>query len=192
MDIRNKDREKSGLEVHVETNQLVRQCIDGDYEAFGKLYTCWVMPIYRYVFYQVKDKMTAEDITEEVFMKAWQAIGSCKGKEATFSSWLYRIAHNQVVDVFRHEQRQVSLEATAIDCFPSVTPDMGVNLQLEEILQEIAGMPQSQKQVLLLKFIEGLSNPEISQIMGKSEGAIRILQMRALQTLRSKFPPEDL
>ena len=80
---------------------LVKRAIGGDFAAFGYLYGIYLDRIYRYVFYKVKDKMTAEDITEEVFLKAWKAINSCKGKERTFSSWLYRIAHNHIIDIFR-------------------------------------------------------------------------------------------
>ena len=77
---------------------LVDQAASGNFNAFGQLYEMFLDKIYRYAYYQVKDKMTAEDITETVFMKAWKRIATCKGHGATFSAWLYRIAHNQIVD----------------------------------------------------------------------------------------------
>jgi len=162
---------------------LVKKAVDGDFEAFGKLHTICIVPIYRYVLYQVRDKMTAEDITEEVFLKAWRAIGSCRGKEATFSSWLYRIAHNQVIDTLRRQQKQVPLEMTALADVQAPL-DLDVKLEQQQLLKAIIRLPPNQKQVIILKFIEGLNNDEIGQIMGKNQGAIRILQMRALATLR--------
>jgi len=68
--------------------------IEGDVEAFGILYNTFVNQIFRYVFYQINDRMKAEDITQEVFIKSWKSIQTCRGKEDTFSAWLYRIAHN--------------------------------------------------------------------------------------------------
>ena len=93
-----------------EVVRLVQKAIGGDSEAFGELYMTYVEPIYRYIFYQVRDKMTAEDITEDAFFKAWNSIHSCKGKEQTFSSWLYRIAHNSMIDVFRSRKKELFLD----------------------------------------------------------------------------------
>jgi RNA polymerase sigma-70 factor (ECF subfamily) len=136
--------------------------------------------------------MTAEDVTEEVFLKAWKAIKSCKGKEQTFSSWLYRIAHNQVIDNLRSQRKYLSTEME-----PSAEVN-GPELEAEgkqerqEMLETISCLPQNQKQVIILKFIEGLDNQEIGKIMGKSQGAIRVLQMRALATLRQILSREKL
>jgi RNA polymerase sigma-70 factor (ECF subfamily) len=173
-----------------ESVRLVKRAVGGDFEAFGELYNIYLDRIYRYVFYQVRDKMTAEDVTEEVFLKAWKAIKSCKGKEQTFSSWLYRIAHNQVIDNLRSQRKYLSTEME-----PSAEVN-GPELEAEgkqerqEMLETISCLPQNQKQVIILKFIEGLDNQEIGKIMGKSQGAIRVLQMRALATLRQRLSRE--
>ena len=90
--------------------KLVDKAAGGNFEAFGELYSFYLGRIYRYAFYQVKDKMTAEDITEEVFVKAWKAIGSCKGKGETFSAWIYRIAHNHITNTLRSRQKYTSME----------------------------------------------------------------------------------
>jgi len=98
---RNKDRDDNTIGAtprvdssQTDLNKLVEKAADGDYAAFGELYSLYLDRIFRYVFYQVKDRMRAEDITEEIFIKAWKAIDSCKGKEQTFPAWLYRIVHN--------------------------------------------------------------------------------------------------
>jgi len=169
---------------------LIKGAEGGDFEAFGELYSIFLDRIYRYVFYQVRDRMTAEDITEEVFVKAWQAIGSCKGKEATFSAWLYRIAHNHMIDTLRNKQKYTSIEMENIidDSDPKV--EIETALDRQELLAAVADLPQNQKEVIILKFIEELDNREISQVLGKREGAIRILQMRALTNLRQKLTIE--
>jgi len=176
---------------------LVERAADGDFEAFGELYSIHLDRIYRYVFYQVKDNITAEDITEEVFVKAWKAIDSCKGKEQTFSSWLYRIAHNHVIDNLRRLKRRQSIEIETVDIeietvdkVSSLELELEGELERQELLGVMACLPQNQRQVIILKFIEGLDNYEIGQVMGKRQGAIRVLQMRGLATLRRELSSE--
>jgi RNA polymerase sigma-70 factor (ECF subfamily) len=164
---------------------LVGQAINGDTQAFGELYTYYVTKIYRYVYYNVHSRERAEDITQEVFLKAWKAIGSCKGKEKTFSSWLYRIAHNLMIDKLRKSQKQSSREAELPEDIRDTSDAMEIGLEQRDLLNIIEVLPPNQKQVILMKFIEDMDNREIAETMGKSTGAIRILQMRALETLRN-------
>jgi len=170
--------------------RLVKRAVGGDFAAFGELYGIYLDRIYRYVFYQVKDKMTAEDITEEVFIKAWKAINSCKGREQTFSPWLYRIAHNHVIDIFRSQPRERTIEMETVAELSHPEVEVETELDHQELLDGIACLPPNQRQVITLKFIEELDNHEIGQIMGKNQGAIRVLQMRALAKLREKLNGE--
>lgn len=191
-----KAQETSQTGTHDETEiaRLLERAAGGDFEAFGEVYSIYLDRIYRYVFHQVRDKMTAEDLTEEVFVKAWKAIGSYRGKGRAFSSWLYRIAHNYVIDDFRKRQKRAPLEIeTEIETVAAVgSPEQESEEKMvrQELLEVISSLPQSQKQVVILKFIEGVDNREIGQIMGKSQGAIRVLQMRALATLRQRLSGE--
>lgn len=173
-----------------EVVRLIKRAAGGNFEAFGELYNIYLERIYRYVFYQVRDKMTAEDLTEEVFLKAWKSIDTCRGKEQTFSSWLYRIAHNHVIDNLRSQRKYLTTDMEALAEVSS--PELGEEGKLErqEMLEVISDLPQNQKQVIILKFIEGLDNREIGKITGKSQGAIRVLQMRALATLRQRLSVE--
>ncbi len=170
--------------------KLVVQAVNGNTDAFGELYSLFVEKIYRYIFYHVKSKTTTEDITGEVFLKAWQAIGSCKGKENTFSSWLYRIAHNQLIDEIRKRQRRPSVELENAENISDSESSVEEYSEHQELLGVIDCLPSNHKQVIILKFIEGLDNREIANIMGKSEGAIRVLQMRALSTLKKELSKE--
>jgi len=168
--------------------KLVDRAASGDLEAFGELYSEYLDRIYRYIFYRVRNTMIAEDITEEVFVKAWKSIYSCKGRGHTFLSWLYRIAHNQVVDNFRSRRKEdLSVETEELADVSVIETGVEANLEWQEVLGLIAALPQNQAQVITMKFIEGLDNCEIGRIMGKSQGAVRILQMRALATLRYKM-----
>jgi RNA polymerase sigma-70 factor (ECF subfamily) len=174
------------------TAKMVDRASGGDLEAFGELYRLYLDQIYRYIYYRVKDRMQAEDITEEVFLKAWKAIKSCKGKGPTFLPWLYRIAHNQVVDSFRSWRRKsISLEEGNITANIFSESSVEANMRWQEVTEVIASLPPKQEQVITLKFIEGMSNPEIAEIMDKSEGAIRVLQMRALASIRRAIKEEQ-
>jgi len=178
-----------------EIAKLIEKAADGDLEAFGELYNIYLAPIYRYVSYQVRDKMTAEDIVEDVFVKAWKAIGTCKGKSQTFSAWLYRIAHNHVVNTLRRMNKRVSLESVEMEIGTLIevtNPEQEVEAKLvrQELSEAMTCLSQNQRQVIILKFIEGLDNREIAQILGKKEGAIRVLQMRALSRLRQELNRE--
>ena len=169
------------------TTSLVSRAVSGDFEAFGELYSIYLDRIYRYVFYQVRDKMTAEDITADVFLKALEAIKSCRGKEGTFSSWLYRIAHNRTMDNFRSMKRKPIVDTEAVTNLADPKQEVEKKVERQELLEVIAELPQNQSQVVILKFIGGLDNREIGRTMGKTEGAVRILQMRALAMLREKL-----
>jgi RNA polymerase sigma-70 factor (ECF subfamily) len=167
--------------------RLVERAAGGNFEAFGKLYNIYLDRIYRYVFYQAKDKMLAEDITEDVFFKAWKAIDSCKGKGHTFSAWIYRIAHNHIINTLRSMQKCTSIEIENTADISDPKLEVETTLDRQELKEMIAELPQNQRQVVILKFIEDMDNREIGQIMSKSEGAVRLLQMRALTALRQKL-----
>jgi RNA polymerase sigma-70 factor (ECF subfamily) len=169
---------------------LVEKAAGGNLEAFGELYGIYIDHIYRYVFYQVKDKMTAEDITEEVFVKAWKAIGSCKGKGQTFLPWLYRIAHNHLISYLRRSRKCLSAGQKTLTEADDPELEAEAKIERDRLLEAISCLPLHQKQVIILKFIEGLDNREIGKIIGKSQGAIRVLKMRALAKLRRELDIE--
>ncbi|MFH1087609.1 MAG: sigma-70 family RNA polymerase sigma factor [Chloroflexota bacterium] len=163
---------------------LLERAIGGESEAFGEIYDVYLDRIYRYVFHHVRDKMMAEDVTEEVFLKAWERIESCKGREQTFLAWLYRIAHNQMIDHVRSRQKYLSADMDNVPDTDDLETEVEAKLEWQEVLEAISCLPERQKQVITLKFAEGLDNREIGLITGKRQGAVRILQMRALATLR--------
>jgi RNA polymerase sigma-70 factor (ECF subfamily) len=174
-----------------EVQALVERAASGSFGAFGEIYNIFLDRIYRYVFYQVKDRMTAEDLTEEIFLKVWEAMGKYKQKNSSFSAWLYRIAHNHVVDYFRTRRQHVALEDVTTSAPDNPEHEAEEKAMQQELAEVISSLPPRQKQVIILKFIEGLDNGEIARITGKREGAIRMLQMRALMALRQKLTGPD-
>ncbi len=176
-----------GDRVDSEISKLVEGAANGDFEAFGELYSIYLDRIYRYIFYQVRDKMTAEDLTEEIFVKAWKALGGYQRNSPTFTAWLYRIAHNHVVDYFRTRRQHQSLDEEMPVATDSPEQEVEEKIMQQELAEAISYLPPQQRQVIILKFIEEMDNREIAQIMRKSEGAIRVMQMRALLALRKKL-----
>ena len=170
---------------------LIKRAAGGDSESFGRLYDIFLEPIYRYIYHHVGESKTAEDIAQEVFIKAWKAIKSCRGKETTFKAWLYRIAHNHTVDYLRCRRNESRIDdqnvVGELDSLDTSLNEIEEDREVSRVLSEMASLPDSQRQVVVLKFIEGLDNREVSRIMGKSQGAIRVLQVRALAGLRKRM-----
>jgi RNA polymerase sigma-70 factor, ECF subfamily len=164
---------------------LILRAIQGDEGAFGALYSQYLDAIYRYVFFRVGDSVEAEDLTEEVFVRAWEALPDYRVREFPFKSWLYRIAHNLTVDYHR-KQKPLPLED--IDQLSGLlsrsAEDVAERQQLVKTLSKaVRKLSEEEQQVIVLRFIDGLSHQEISQIIGKSPEASRVIQHRALARL---------
>jgi RNA polymerase sigma-70 factor, ECF subfamily len=174
------------LQPLVDEQELIRLSQEGDQEMFAQLYDAYIERIYRYVYFRVADMELAEDITSQVFLKVWEKLGTYQPGHSPFMAWLYRIAHNAVIDYYRTKKVSVSLDdANPIEFSHADEVDEKLDLQvksqqLREALQELT---EEQQQVLVLKFVSGLSTSEIAQQLGKQQGAVRALQMRGLQAL---------
>jgi RNA polymerase sigma-70 factor (ECF subfamily) len=170
-------------------SNLVERAIRGDKGAFGLLYERHMDAIYRYVFFRVGSPADAEDLTEDVFVRAWEAIENFeRGRKGSFMSWLYRIAHNLVIDHYRKRQPQSwSSEQLAFEesRLPTVEEAAHHNQDVMRLAQAINKLEDVEQQVIVLRFIEGLSHEDVSTIIGKSEGASRVIQHRALVNLRA-------
>ncbi len=170
---------------------LVREVKNGSHDAFSELYDIFIDAIYRYVFYRVKNE-DSEDLTETVFLKVWENIKSYKEKKDTyFSSWIFRIAHNVVVDYYRaSKDRMVSeIDISIPDMDREHNPLRKIEKHLDqEVLRSALNrLKKGYQDILIYKFINDLSNAEIAEVLGQSEGSIRILQFRALKALKQEF-----
>ncbi len=166
--------------------------VQRDAEAFGQLYDLYVGPIYRYLFYRLGDAAEAEDLAEAVFLKAWEAIHRFRWQGKPFLAWLYRMAHNALVDHMRTRRPADPLDLHLDRAQPAQEDELERGLTAEELARAISQLTEDQQQVIVLKFLEGLENAEIAAITGKNEGAIRALQLRALLALRRALGRREL
>lgn len=168
---------------------LVMRAIDGDADAFGELYTRHMDAIYRYVYFRVGDEREAEDLTEEVFVRAWTALPKYRPSKHPFTSWLYRIAHNLVVDYHRKQkpvdlpdQPELRWQANAA---PGSTEDqVALRQDVAELIKAVRQLDEKEQLIVVLRFVEGLSHKEVAKIIGKSEVHCRVLQHRVLAKLQ--------
>jgi len=164
---------------------LVKKAQNKDAEAFGQLYDQYLPAIYRFVFLKINNKAATEDLTHQVFLKAWQNMENYQAQGFPFSSWLYRIAHNLVVDYYRTEKSSLNLETikeVSVNCGleEKIDQDLELNL-IKTALQEL---PVEQQTIIIMKFVEDLSNKEIAAVLGKTEGAVKTAQSRSLDNLK--------
>ncbi len=159
----------------------------GEVRSFDLLYTEYVAQIYRFVALKVGTKHEAEDLTHEVFLSALTNIRSYKRTGSPFSSWLYQIARNKVIDYYRTKKSHVALDAMDPDSFgeDSGLPEtLDIAFQTEKVRTAIRKLPEEHQTILILRFVEDLSPREIAKIIKKSEGTIRVAQHRALEHLK--------
>ena len=168
----------------------VKLAVSGDAEAFSYLYEQNVTRIYNYVFYRIGSEADAEDLTARVFHRAFGHIEKYQEKGVPFTAWLYRIAHNLTANWYRDTRRrkEVSLEDHSDIPHLAELPERELEKTQEKelLLNAIRRLPQDRQQLILLKFLEDLSNGEIAVIMGKTEGAIKSLYHRSLIALRQQ------
>ena len=165
-----------------------------DPDALGTIYERYYQGIYRYVYYRVSDSALAEDLTGDIFLKMLHGIQSYSIQGVPFSAWLYRIARNRVIDHMRRqpEKTDLPLEEARVESIASSDTDLENALQREELLKAVQVLTADQRQVIILKFIDDLDNATIAKVLGKTEGAVKSLQHRALDTLRHYIKQADL
>jgi RNA polymerase sigma-70 factor (ECF subfamily) len=173
--------------------ELAERASSHDQAAFAELYNAYVDKIYKYIYYKVGNAADAEDLCEHVFLKAWEAIGRYKWCGYPFSSWLYKLAHNLVVDHYRTKREPVPLDAIVATAeeLEDVESALYTAAEAAELRTAMSQLTTEQEQVLSLKFIEGYKNAEIAEMMNKKEGAIRALQYRALRSLQGILEAEE-
>ncbi len=174
--------------------ELIRRAAE-DPEAFGLLYERYVRRIYNYIFYRTGNHQDAEDLTARVFQRALKHVPNYEDKGVPFSAWLYRIAHNLVANWHRDRSRRpvVSLEDHVHLRPAGAHPEQETiaGEERERLLEAVRRLPPERQQLLILKFVERMSNAEIGAIMGRTEGAIKSLYHRTLIALREEMAKEE-
>jgi RNA polymerase sigma-70 factor (ECF subfamily) len=169
--------------------QLVSRAQQGDRDALEELYLLHFDRIYSYLHMTVGNRHDAEDLTTQTFLKMLEAIGRFQWRSVPFSAWLFRIAHNVAIDHFRATQRIQPEEEVPEPPDAAEPPAEETALEMigsKSMLQLIEGLSDDQRQVLILKFVYRFSNAEAAEILGKSEGAVKSLQHRALTSLQKQ------
>lgn len=165
---------------------LVHRAQQGDKEAFAQLYEEHFDKIYRYVALRIGNKTEAEDVTQQVFLNALRSISSFKWKGAPFSTWLFRIAHNLVVDYLRKRAKRViiPLDDSLVDSDSNPQKMTEQRLDIEQLISATERLTAAQREVISLRFAGELSVAEVAKIMDKSQGAVKALQYSAVVALR--------
>ena len=166
--------------------RLIELAKEGDPAAFEVLYDRYQPAIYRYIYYRVHDDDTAEDLTADVFVRLVEKIDRFKYEGRPLLAWLYTIARNLVTDHHRRAGRSLplSLEEQLIGTLADPAETVEHKLRQARLVAAIDSLTEDQRQVILLKFVEGLDNRTMAQTLGKTVGAVKALQHRALASLR--------
>ena len=187
--------EKIADEAETRDESLLIEQAKSDPGAFGLLYENYLQKIYNYVYYRTGNHHNAEDLTAKTFQRAMKHISRYEQRGVPFSAWLYRIAHNVVANWHRDQSRRkvVALDELVLYQRWQQSPEGLVeeNEEKRELLKVIRRLPADRQQLLILKFVEGMSNEAIGQIMKRSEGAIKSLYHRTLLALRKEMVPQS-
>jgi RNA polymerase sigma-70 factor (ECF subfamily) len=174
---------------------LVELARGGDCEAFGQLYDHYHVSVYRFVYYRVGSVALAEDITSEAFFRALRSMGSFRWQGKDFGAWLMTIARNLTTDHFKAGRTRLEYATEDMTPHDGATegPETTVlaSLTNEALLAALTELPHEQQECLIMRFLQGLSIAETAQVLGRSEGAVKQLQLRGVRNL-AKVLPEDL
>jgi len=172
---------------------LIGRASQGDQSAFGMLYERHRMTVYRYIAYRTQRQEVAEDLTAEVFLNAWKAVKRFQERGISVRSWLLRLAHNEVVDFYRTRRSEARLpeDGALLPAFNG--PEGTLELQFDQLtlLRALRRLNEEWQQLILMRFVEGLSFDEIGEVLGKQSNACRQMQHRALARLRQVLAEEE-
>ena len=173
--------------------ELVQRAVGHDPEAFGRLYDIHVDRVYRHIHYRVGNQQDAEDLTQQVFLKAWQSIPRYKETASPFIAWLMTISHNLIVDFYRTRKDKAYLEAEILADGSASSPEQAAETSLEQqrLRRAILRLGGDEQQVVILRFIEGFEFSEIASVLNKKEGNVRVILHRALVKLRTILEKDE-
>ena len=177
-----------------EEMDLVQRARQGDHEAFAQLYENHFDKIFRYVVLKIGNQAEAQDMTQQVFVKAYESIGSYQLQGVPFTAWLFRIAHNQMVDYVRKQSKRQTVwldETIQVRDDSDLEHDVETKIEMEQVVSASKQLTKAQREVISLRFAGGLSITEAAKTMRKSEGAIKALQHSAILALRKTLLAGD-
>jgi RNA polymerase sigma-70 factor (ECF subfamily) len=171
---------------------LVELARGGDSEAFGMLYDHYNASVYRFLYYRVGSVALAEDLTSETFFRALRSMSSFKWQGKDFGAWLMTIARNLTADHYKAGRTRLEFATEDMGAHDSVTegPETSVlaSLTNETLLQALGELPTEQQECLIMRFLQGLSIAETAKVLGRSDGAVKQLQLRGVRNLAKLLP----
>ena len=182
-----------------EGGERIRALVDlaraGDTEAFGQLYDHYVTGVYRLAYYRLGSKQLAEDITAETFVRALRSISTFTWQGKDFGAWLTTIARNLITDHYKSSRQRLELVVDAVPersaADPGPEAEVLAALSSADIMRAVQALPPEQRDCVLMRFMEGLSIAETAQVLDRSEGAIKQLQLRAVRNLAKSLTKGD-
>ena len=171
-------------------SELIARAAQGDREAFGALYERYVFRVFRHVYYLTSDPHTAEDLTAQTFLNALEAIPRYEMRGVPFLAWLLRIAYNLTVNHRKVRKNGTTPLPEGLEIEGTIySPEASCEAKAdgERVWEGVRRLRGDQRQVIVMRFIDGLSYPDIARVLGKSIGAVRVIQYRALCALRRKL-----
>jgi RNA polymerase sigma-70 factor, ECF subfamily len=178
---------RSGL-AETDDQELISLAAAGNREAFGRLYERYKLRVFRHAYFLSGDAQLAEDLTAQTFLNALQAIPRYQSRGVPFAAWLLRIACNLTINYRKaaknngHAQLPEALEAEGAAYSPEDSCELKDNST--RVWEEVRHLPPEQRQVIVMRFIDDLSYQDIAEVLGKTVGAVRVIQFRALSNLR--------
>ncbi|HLH24858.1 MAG TPA: sigma-70 family RNA polymerase sigma factor [Chloroflexota bacterium] len=172
-------------------DDLARRVSDGDSEAFQTLYESHLDTIYRYVYYKVGNGQLAEDLTQQIFMKAWEAINRYQWRELPFQHWLLRLARNTVIDHYRSTKPTNASLLDPIGDGIDPEEELAQSEMIHTLQEAVRQLPDEQREVIVLRFIEQMPHADVALHLGKSAATVRVIQHRALQALRRLLEQDE-
>lgn len=173
--------------------RFVRRAQEGDKNAFAEIYDAYFSLIYRYVYFRASAEHV-DDLVETIFVKAWMNLKKYQRRQAGFNAWIFRIAHNTVVDHHRTHRAILPIEPGLEDERPESAPKQQAGRQLlsEQLRQALTHLKEGHREVITLKFLMGFENAEIAEMMKTSESNVRVVQFRALKSLKKILEKEGI
>ena len=169
---------------------IIKRAIRGEASAFGLLYDRYQPQIYRFIYLKVNSREEAEDLTHQVFLQSWQKISAYRFRGFPFSSWLYRIARNEIIDYYRTKKISIDIKDITIEANPEFVSGnpaptkIDAILNIEKVREAVKKLGPTEQDIIIFRFVEDLSPQEVADIIDKTPEAVRLIQHRAIKNLR--------
>jgi RNA polymerase sigma-70 factor (ECF subfamily) len=175
--------------MKINEQAIISKCQQGKLEEFGQLYDKYIQKIYNFVYYKTHHKETAEDITSLVFMKAIDKINSFDSGKGNFSSWIYRITRNTIIDHYRTKKEDANIEDIwDLAGDENIERDIDTRNKLKEVEKYLEKLNPEHRDIVIMRVWQGMSHNEIADALGKTEASIKMTFSRTMQKLRQEMP----